>query len=132
MREIKFRAYRNTRHGKRYVYSHTDKGKSRLGWFFSNYRSDRGYVIEQYTGLKDKNGKSIYEGDVIATPHFQDAAGRSHILKHIVQWSSKYHSYFLLNCASMSETDGSIQLFVAKAELLEIVGNIYENPELLE
>lgn len=55
---FKFRAY----NGKEFIYSTTNDGKDRLGWFFANCK---GMPIQQSTGLTDKNKKEIYEGDKI-------------------------------------------------------------------
>jgi hypothetical protein len=89
---------------------------------------------QQFTGKTDNSQppKEIYEGDIISSPHFKDAAGRQHTLKHIVQWSEDYHGWFLLNMDSMNPNDGSLLLFVARNGDLQVIGNIYENPELLE
>ena len=81
----------------------------------------------QYTGLKDKNGKKIYEGDIatqhkLRTEHFGE-------LNHEIIF---YPDYCGFAVATMSE-DGK-ERFIGRIEKgieLEVIGNIYENPELL-
>ena len=79
-------------------------------------------VLLQYTGLKDKNGKEIYEGDVVriwADP--KDYNGyKGHNYIGVVEWDE-----FILGFIS-SDGHG-----LKDFEFIEIVGNIYENPELL-
>lgn len=81
-------------------------------WEFMN--RDRFYLM-QYTGLKDRNGKDIYEGDILSRKN----------LKYIVKWSSNH--MFALTVDNMEVG----MLCEVTTEEFEIVGNIYENPELL-
>jgi uncharacterized phage protein (TIGR01671 family) len=80
-------------------------------------------TVGQYTGLKDKNGQKIFEGDIIELNYgiFGKVSG-------VVTWSEKY-------CAFMAvEKDGS-PLDLSRVDenpgAVEILGNIHDNPELL-
>ncbi|MFL1998523.1 YopX family protein [Lysinibacillus irui] len=96
--------------------------KREPGWMNFDELSD--VVLMQYTGLKDKNGKEIYEGDVLHAQGYWDI--------HIV-WDKENARFGILN------TDWVVsQGYIPKipnfelSNFYEIVGNIYENPELLE
>ena len=73
------------------------------------------YILMQSTGLKDKNGKLIYEGDIVKDDH--DAW-------HYVKWV--YDSWQLFPCTQNNYTIGIVD------DEIEVIGNIYENKELLE
>ena len=79
-------------------------------------------VLMQSTGLKDKNGKEIFEGDIV------DYKGR----KAIIKWHGAFASFIYRFIDEPQERKPKWDpLFLAYLKL-EIIGNIYENPELLE
>jgi hypothetical protein len=70
-------------------------------------------TLMQYTGLKDKNGKEIFEGDVTTSEIGDEPMA-------VVFWEG---------CFCHKWPDGNGHIFNPKN--IEIIGNIYENPELL-
>jgi hypothetical protein len=72
-------------------------------------------IIMQYTGLKDKNGKEIYEGDFIK---YGDLVVR-------IMWDD-------FECAIVPITSNHRVLVWELAQSSEVIGNVFENPELLE
>jgi hypothetical protein len=75
-------------------------------------------TVGQYTGLKDRNGTEIFEGDLLFD---KDELTRPFIVKWDDEWAQ-----FYVDCGGGS-TD-----FLWKWANLEVIGNIYANPELLE
>lgn len=88
------------------------------------------YIVEQYTGLKDANGKEIYEDDILAT---SSRIGGKLITDYLkVDWREDYAGFFCGETplyACLSEWDNDIKY---PQTFPEIVGNVCENPELLE
>lgn len=92
--------------------------------------------IMQYTGIKDKNGKEIYEGDIVKMIYKEDDGGgwytKTPIEKGIVYfdpfWGVKFDCRN--NTQRISEHWKSIRLRTMQD--VEVIGNIYENPELLK
>jgi uncharacterized phage protein (TIGR01671 family) len=78
--------------------------------------------LMQFTGLHDKNGKEIYEGDIVAVSFPESNVNNIYEIKFFLTTcsfglkSKSYHSTGLLNIE----------------EYYEVIGNIYENPELLK
>jgi uncharacterized phage protein (TIGR01671 family) len=125
MREIKFRGKRK------------DTGEWVYGYFTRNDESGRCYIttqsktggaypwevdpatVGQYTGINDKNGREIYEGDIVT-----GLFNHTDIIGHIVYSSDA--TFFI-------KRKGLYGIGLNNAEdWLEVVGNIYDNPELLE
>ena len=83
---------------------------------FKNEQTDR-CILMQYTGLKDKNGKEIYEGDIVSIETWY---GDAKVFWDEGSWWAS-PDYPRCNRRLLARTD----------EQKEIVGNIYENPELI-
>lgn len=87
------------------------------------YRDMSKVVLMQYTGLKDMNGKEIYEGDIVK---FADVVGyvEYYLGSYIIKVRDGYGSFY--DFFDFYNEKGDL------VEELEVIGNIYENPELLE
>ena len=115
MREIKFRAWVDK---SRMIFSKDTYGDY-LDFFTICRQCNDGFgncYLMQYTSLKDKNGKEIYEGDIINHLY--------HHQKAVIEW---------INCGLMMKYFDGLKdsMFAIDMEHIEIIGNIYENPQLL-
>lgn len=119
-REIKFRVW---------FPQDAREGKPAMGMVHSSYEGQSlndflaevqeiGIILMQFTGLRDKNGHEIYEGDILRTQErWVDKDGRLSSVRvqiQVVEWTGEYVNSHYWH------------------EFYEVIGNIYENPELLE
>lgn len=114
MRELKFRAWSNEHN--RYCDLVTLIEDSKwVGWIKSSgvYLTTTDIVLEQYTGLKDKNGKEIYEGDIVGFKWTK----RLYVVTYRV-----YDASFILENDEWEET---IHLSLEKDDF-EVFGDIHE------
>ena len=127
MREIKFRG--ESIDGNEMLYGHysnaVEKGDL-LTWGRAREKTetllhyiDNNVVypntVGQFTGLHDKNGVEIYEGDIVATGDGNYEIG-----------------YDMSDCVCIGKTETNRLRFLLCTTGVEVIGNIYDNPELLE
>lgn len=79
-------------------------------------------TLMQSTGLHDKNGKEIFEGDIL------DYKGR----KALVRWHGSYASFIYRFVDELQKRNTEWKPLYLAYMKCEIIGNVYENPELLE
>jgi hypothetical protein len=96
----------------------TEVGKDLPGAYGtgSDPEADDAYILMQFTGLHDKNGKEIYEGDILKANHTD--------LLTVVFENGSF-------CFVNNSNSGSDRLHQNRTEKLFVIGNIYENPELI-
>lgn len=121
MRQIKFRAWdKEEKFMLQDIQSMYDgscnhkETEERYGWIscFDSFIDDDNYVVMQYTGVKDKNGTEIYEGDIVSNGVFLAT----------VEYLANLAGHYPFSC----------ELKSIYPDECEVIGNIYENPELLK
>jgi hypothetical protein len=105
--QYKFRAWDKT--SKAWVYSDTIPGS--MAWFW-DIIDDCGYPVMQYAGIKDRNGKEIYESDIVCN------------------WRGDTGSVVEIFHGSFSHKRDNMRFFLHPGII--VIGNIYENPELIK
>jgi uncharacterized phage protein (TIGR01671 family) len=127
MREIKFRIWDKERKNWGWTYSLALHCSGQLYSHPGCHNQTPHYEIMLSTGLKDKNGKEIYEGDIIkwSEDHLTDGGENIKTIKDIgeVIWSPEFAMFGL-----RGRELGHWQFY--EHQEYEVLGNIYENPEL--
>lgn len=77
-------------------------------------------TVCQFTGLHDKDGKEIYEGDIVQSVYYKD------FVYKVVYDDNRFASFCLERKKNM------FRHFFGEAKDCEVIGNIYDNPELLK
>lgn len=128
MREIKFQVFTTDWEGvtgcfEGYFLQLLDNGKYKVA--FTNSDNDKEFItterenIRFFTGLKDKNDKEIYEGDIVNVNHYGGTPKYETVRFYTIAGFAGMHPF----------TDSGYHW---ASHRCEIAGNIYENPELLE
>lgn len=127
MRELKFRAW-SEEHGRYCDFVTLDRDGQWLGWleiWIENRKSfltTTDIIIEQYTGLKDKNDNEIYEGDLVSCGTIEgNPVG-------LVGFSTEFGCWEVLD---PNHAFGGENFTEHYCNEMEVVGNIHENSELL-
>lgn len=134
-REIKFRAWRYETNSmldsKQSIASIIQRY---IKWFWEwmqngNWKVEpKDYEIMQYTWIQDKNGKEIYEGDIVEYLYYDDGD-----YEEIVRKEVKYYApYFSFGWTVKTYPNKDFLPKTPNPLDMEVIGNIYENPELIK
>ncbi len=103
-------------------YAETDCGE-----YYPDCYSVDAKSVCQYTGLTDKNGTKIFDGDIVTHTQLYEISGTV-ISVGVVKRSDSYGGYLISGF-----TNGRIDMFLAtELHRIKVVGNIHDNPELLK
>jgi uncharacterized phage protein (TIGR01671 family) len=118
MREIKFRVWEKKE--KQFV----DFGSAHAHYGLGGEFKHPNLVFQQFTGLKDKNKEEIYEGDIIQTNTFGNK---------VIGVIEYVKDSFVITGRYMNKKNSVLSHFdcYGNMNVLEVIGNVFENPELI-
>jgi len=134
--KAEFRAW--DKENERMLYSNNEQNDYPFSWHLhskgieimeydgTDWYSLKDLVFMQYTGSKDKNDKEICDGDIVNYPDADIFYHDEYLNRGIVEYDEDSMAYYFTNRETVEMDDLDISTDV------EVVGNIYENPELLE
>ncbi len=134
MKEIKFRAWDKEK--KRFLSKFGISAHGRVTQYGTSISHHSEIELMQFTGLLDKNGKEIFEGDIVRCHQFTQELGENLGVYEGEKETVCVVTYIEENtCFGFveinSEDRGYIEPALCSDEGIEIIGNIHENPELL-
>lgn len=121
MKEYKFRAWDSLAEK---MYSWTELLNQNLKNIFT-IPEQCGYHLMQYTGLTDKNGKEIYEGDIVKF-RFKDDRKEFPDLIGYIEYQTTFTAFRIMS------NQGSFKIDITEIKFIEVIGNVYDNKNLLE
>ena len=130
MRDIKFRCW-DTENKEMLEVQELDYEDSYNGQpmirttMYSDYFDTEDMILMQYVGLKDKNEKEIYEGDIVKF-RFKDDREEFPDLIGYIEYQTTFTAFRIMS------NQGSFKIDITEIKFIEVIGNIYENPKLLE
>lgn len=105
-----------------------NKTRCVCGYAYDFYLEDEDAIIMQSTGLRDKNGKEIFEGDIVTDGEFARIV-QYHQTLGFYMFDEEDNERFFSDSATLEDFEEDAKIV---SEIMEIIGNVYENPELLE
>lgn len=92
-------------------------------------------TVGQYTGLTDRNGKEIYEGDILTSEHYPFQDEGKYNYHGVIEWIDEEASFYMTKRLANKEKRGisdGISQPIESIEEFEVIGNCWDNPDLLE